>query len=168
MLRDVLTSCCFPIFSACFYKIKHYTKLGSYYDCYFVTCCFKFGMGRRSSVSVTIDGSTDFLLSGWFIPHLSILVFGCVRCSQFIADGRSSCTRIPWKSPFVPIWLLSLAAQRVKRLPPTWETRVRSLGREDPWRSKWQPTPVFLSGKFHGQRSLAGYSPWGHKELNTT
>ena len=30
-----------------------------------------------------------------------------------------------------------------------------------PWRKKWQPTPVFLPGKSHGQRSLAGYSPWG-------
>ena len=37
-----------------------------------------------------------------------------------------------------------------------------------PWRRKWQPTPVFLPGKSHGQRSLAGYSPWGHKELDTT
>ena len=36
------------------------------------------------------------------------------------------------------------------------------------WRSKWQPTPVFLPGKFHGQRSLAGYSPWGRKESDTT
>ena len=32
-----------------------------------------------------------------------------------------------------------------------------------PWRRKWQPTPVFLPGKFHGQRSLVGYSPWGRK-----
>ena len=37
-----------------------------------------------------------------------------------------------------------------------------------PWRRKWQPTPVFLPGKSHGQRSLVGYSPWGHKELDTT
>ena len=35
-----------------------------------------------------------------------------------------------------------------------------------PWRRKWQPTPVFLPGKFHGQRSLAGYSPRGQKELH--
>ena len=34
------------------------------------------------------------------------------------------------------------------------------------WRRKWQPTPVFLPGKFHGQRNLAGYSPWGHKRLS--
>ena len=33
-----------------------------------------------------------------------------------------------------------------------------------PLRRKWQPTPIFLPGKFHGQWSLVGYSPWGHNE----
>ena len=47
------------------------------------------------------------------------------------------------------------------------ETRVRSLGWEDPL-EKWQPTPVSLPRKYHGQRSLAGCSPWGCKELETT
>ena len=37
-----------------------------------------------------------------------------------------------------------------------------------PWRRKRQPIPVFLPGKYHGRRSLAGYSPWGHKGSNTT
>ena len=37
-----------------------------------------------------------------------------------------------------------------------------------PWRKEWQPTPVFFPRKFHGQRNLAGYSPWGHKESETT
>ena len=37
-----------------------------------------------------------------------------------------------------------------------------------PWRRKWQPAPVFLPGESHGQGSLAGYSPWGRKESNTT
>ena len=36
------------------------------------------------------------------------------------------------------------------------------------WRRKWQPTAVLLPGESHGQRSLAGYSPWGHKESDTT
>ena len=40
--------------------------------------------------------------------------------------------------------------------------------RKIPWRRKWQPTPVFLSGEFLGQRSLAGYSAWGHKESDMT
>ena len=47
-------------------------------------------------------------------------------------------------------------------------TWVQSLGQEDPLERKWQPFPVFLPGKFHGQRSLAGYSPCGHKELDMT
>ena len=37
-----------------------------------------------------------------------------------------------------------------------------------PWRRAWQPTLVFLPRESHGQRSLAGYSPWGHKESDTT
>ena len=42
----------------------------------------------------------------------------------------------------------------------TWVGKIR-------WRA-WQPTPVFLTGESHGQRSLVGYSPWGHKESDTT
>ena len=37
-----------------------------------------------------------------------------------------------------------------------------------PWRREWLPTPVFLPGEFHGERSLVGYSPWGCKESDTT
>ena len=37
-----------------------------------------------------------------------------------------------------------------------------------PWRREWQPTPVFLPGESHGQRSLEGYGPWGRKESDTT
>ena len=37
-----------------------------------------------------------------------------------------------------------------------------------PWRREWLPTPVFLLGKFHGQRSPMSYNPWGHIELDTT
>ena len=46
--------------------------------------------------------------------------------------------------------------------------RVQSLGQKIPWRRVWQPTPVFLPGEFHGQRSLEGYSPVGCKESDTT
>ena len=59
-------------------------------------------------------------------------------------------------------------AQMVKNLPAIQETRVQSLDQEDPWRRKWQPTPVFLLGESVGQRSLVGYSPWGCKESDMT
>ena len=42
---------------------------------------------------------------------------------------------------------------------------IRSLAWEDPLEEEWQPTPVFFSGKSHGQRSLVGYSPWGSKRV---
>ena len=62
----------------------------------------------------------------------------------------------------------SLVAQMVKNLPAMWEIQVQSLGWEDPLEKKWQPTPVFLPGEFHGQRRLVGYSPWGRKESDMT
>ena len=60
----------------------------------------------------------------------------------------------------------------VKNLPATaGDTRdtgsIPGWGRFH-WSRKWQPTPVFLPGKFHGQRSLVDYSQWGRKELDTT
>ena len=45
--------------------------------------------------------------------------------------------------------------------------RFASWVRKIPWSRKWQPAPIFLPGKHHVQRSLAGYSPWGCKELGT-
>ena len=57
---------------------------------------------------------------------------------------------------------------------PTCQCRRHKRHRFSPWvgkilwRRKWQPTPVSLSGESHGQRSLVGYNPWGHKESGTT
>ena len=68
-----------------------------------------------------------------------------------------------WPSP-----LANLMAQMVKNPPATWETCIRSPVWEDPLEREWLPTPVFWPGEFHGQRSLAGYSPWGRKESHMT
>ena len=62
-------------------------------------------------------------------------------------------------------------AQRVKNPPAvqeTQETWVQFLDWEDPLKRKWQSTAVFLPGKFHGQRSLAGSSPRDHIESDMT
>ena len=64
--------------------------------------------------------------------------------------------------------LPSLGAQTAKHPPAMQETRVQSLGREDPLEKEMEPTPVLLPGKFHGWRCLVGNSPWGHKESDTT
>ena len=65
-------------------------------------------------------------------------------------------------SLWAPKWA-SLEAQTVKNLPAMQETRVQSRGQEDPLEKEMATTPVFLPGESHGERSLVGYSPWGHK-----
>ena len=71
---------------------------------------------------------------------------------------------------FKVLWLLLhtillqgnfLVAQMIKNLPAMWETWI------DPWKRDCLHTPIFLPADFHGQRSLAGYSPWGCKQLDT-
>ena len=54
--------------------------------------------------------------------------------------------------------------QMEKNLPAVFNPWVGKIS----WRRKWQPTPVFLPGEFHGHRSLVGYSKWGRKELDMT
>ena len=79
---------------------------------------------------------------------------------------------ILWHSAFFTVqfshsWA-SLVAQLVKNPPAMRETRFQSMIRKIPLRRERLPIPVFLPGKFHGQRSLVGYSPWGCKELDMT
>ena len=56
----------------------------------------------------------------------------------------------------------------VKNLSAIQETHVQSLGQKYPLEKGMLPTLVFFPGEFHGQRRLAGYSPWDHKESDTT
>ena len=56
----------------------------------------------------------------------------------------------------------------VKNLPVMRETQVRSLSWEDALEKEWLPTPVFLPGESHGQRSLVSCSLWGRRESDMT
>ena len=62
----------------------------------------------------------------------------------------------------LPLWLSGNTVQE------TQEIQIQSWVGRIPWRRAWQPTPVFLPGDSRGQRSLVGYSPWDHKELDMT
>ena len=66
-----------------------------------------------------------------------------------------------------PAWT-SLVAQTVKNLSIMQGTWVQSLGQEDPLDEEMATHFSILAWKFHGQRRLVGYSPWGHKKLDTT
>ena len=77
--------------------------------------------------------------------HSSVeLPFSCYTVSE-PASNFPTCAQTP---------KASLAAQTVKNLSAIQETRVQSLGWEDPWRREWLPTPVFLPGEPHGPGGL--------------
>ena len=59
-------------------------------------------------------------------------------------------------------------AQLVKNPPAVQEAWVQSLGQKDSWEKRMATNFSILTGEFHGQRSLVGYSSWGHKESDTT
>ena len=65
--------------------------------------------------------------------------------------------------PLVAQWVKNPSAMQEMR-----EMRVQSLGQEDALEEEMATLSVFLPGKSHGQRSLVGYSSWGHKESDTT
>ena len=69
---------------------------------------------------------------------------------------------------FFPLLGASLVVQMVKNLPAMQESWVQSLGRKEPLEKGMATTPVFWPGKYHGQRSLVGCSPWGRKESDMT
>ena len=78
-----------------------------------------------------------------------------VLLPQFYSWSRTK-RGLPW-------WLRWL-----KHLPAMRETRFDPWVGKIPWRRKWQPTPVLLPGKSHEWRSVVSYSPWNHKEPDTT
>ena len=77
--------------------------------------------------------------------------------NQRMIDWRQY--KISWLPLWLRWWRICLQCGR-----PKFEPWVRKIL----WKRAWLTTPVFLPGEFHGQRSLAGYSPWDHKEVDTT
>ena len=112
--------------------------------------------------------------SGWPFPSPGYLPDPGIKpgSPKWQADS------LPSEPPGKPhYWLLSnngisQMVQGIKNLPAS-AGGTKDLGLipgsgRFPLSRKWQPTPIFLPGKSHGQRSLLIYSPWGHKELDTT
>ena len=118
------------------------------------TYCRKRHIYRFSSQRYQIKG----------IRHLE----NCLGTKELKAKGRICRFQILLMSFGASLPFPSLP-QMVRNLSEMQETWVRTLGQEDsPWRRKWLPTPVFLPEEFHGQKSLVGSSPWGHRALDTS
>ena len=97
---------------------------------------------------------------GQYLPWFSASP-GFWKISDVITSLRvSSYLELPWTKVLLRLPRWHRGKGPIYKMQ---ETPVPSLDQEDPWTRKWKPTP-FLPGKFHGQRSLEDYSPWGCKE----
>ena len=102
------------------------------------------------------------VFSDWLLL-LSNMDLGFFHVFSLLDSSESLLFKSTYLFPGLPWWLSNKesAYQCRKHVFDSWIGKI-------PWRRKWQLTPVFLSGKSHGQRRLAGYNPWGHKESDTT
>ena len=115
-----------------------------------------------SYVEILSRGKSKWTVLPFFLSHdyASQLLFTCPHRSLLITSPVAHSLGFPGSSV-------------VKNLPANagdagsilGSGRIQKISRKIPWRRKWQPTPVFLTGKSHGQSSQAGYSPWGCKRF---
>ena len=95
--------------------------------------------------------------SSKYLEMLKSIIY-ILNMSHLLEDSKTSLGLPRWR-----YWLRTcLSRQKAKRF------RFNPWGRKISWRRVQQSTPAFLSGEFHGQMSLVGYSPWSCKELDTT
>ena len=85
-----------------------------------------------------------------------------INHALFIARVRKNHISTSWKQLFFMNHTGLLGGGRCKR--HGFDPWIRKIY----WRRAWQPTPIFLPGEFHGERSLVDYSLWGHNELDMT
>ena len=100
---------------------------------------------QQATVDPCLHGLLDTYRQAWIS-----LLWG--QCSFLLGPGVHKVLFVPCKSLFPQSCVSSVIKSHC---PPM-------------WRRQWQPTPVLLPGKSHGQRSLVGYSPWGHEHLDRT
>ena len=80
---------------------------------------------------------------------------------------RTGYTGEPWTLTDINVYVQGFSGGSVVKNPPAGagDTGLTPGLGKIPWRRKWQPTPGFLPGESHEQRSLAGWRPWEHKRV---
>ena len=123
---------------------------------------FQIGVFKRKCKSALLYEICFLSLCFWmFILKMPVSLDIALSSRSSRNDGNVCSYAPQWGFPGGSVSDEDSPCQRKRRKSDPWVGKIL-------WRSAWQPTPVFLLGKSHGQTSLAGYSPWGHKESNTT
>ena len=111
-------------------------------------------------IQILIQITQNHVVSFTFLTPLPILLQD--RPSCIISHPRAQSPSLLYSDTM----LLGFPHDSVVKTPPAnEEPRVQSLSREDPWRRKWQPIPVYLPGKFRRRTNLVGCDSWGSKSV---
>ena len=102
----------------------------------------------------------------WKCIQAHVFIYPASLCLLVGAFKPFTLKVVDMYDPTIHITMASLVAQWYRICLQCRRPRF-GWGRS-PWRREWQPTAVFLPGESHGQGNLVGYSPWGHKESDTT
>ena len=159
---NLTSHCCSP-------GKPHFTAFYRYYDFYKRRVCGSAGLSKAIGI-IFPAAFAHFMTLCHVLWILTIFqTFFVILCDDDLRSLLFDATIVIVLEYHAP-WA-SQAALVVKNLPAkAGDRRYRPdpwVGKI-PWRRAWQPTPVFLPGESHGQRSLAGYSPRGHEESDTT
>ena len=135
---------------------------------------------RRSRGQLSLGRGPDPLVAEWVMRR----ALACILRGETTGGFSAHQEQLADFSLFLslpPCLSFSFLSSLFQLSLPLWGLPMRLRGKESacqcrfdpwvwkiPWRRKWQPTRVFLLGKSHGQRSLAGYSLWGHQESDMT
>ena len=114
----------------------------------------------QCSVFFTVQLSHPYMTTGKTIALTRLTFVGKVMSLLLNMLSRLVITFLPRSKHLLISWLQSPSVVCLQCGRCGFDPWVRKI----PWRREWQPTPVFLPGECHGQRSLVGYSPWGCKE----
>ena len=112
---------------------------------------------KKKKEHACFEGPTILYFGFWFFSHLWQLM-GTHWDWVSATESLNWTVYGPWASQVSPCHRIHLPMQKTQE---TWVRKIR-------WSRKWLPAPVFLPGKFQGQRNRVGYSPWGRKKSDTT
>ena len=157
--------------------LAEFLSLPAFLPAVMATVAVLFPSWERSLKHGFGDVSVAFLCMEWLVglPRGAVVPSPGEDSQDFTTPGTSS--SFPWSVLHViwtlVSWRVAFPGGATGKEPPCQCKRCRRhrfdpwVGK-NPWRRKWQATPVFLPGESHGRRSLVGCSPWGHRELDMT
>ena len=131
-------------------------------------CSYSMSFLVSSALNFPFASLLNYLLSYLYFPHQFVKVHYLFWSQLFVSYIHCKHPSLFCDCTITMFWGFPGGTSGKESSCQCRQCRLDPWVGNTPWRRKWQHAPVFLPGKFHGQRSLAGYCPWGCRESDTT